>query len=297
MSGATPSRPTVGFLGLGGMGSAMAGRLVETGHDVVVWNRSPAAVEALVALGARAAADRFEALRAPVSFSMLADDAAAEAVLDDAGAAAAAGQIHASSATISPRLADRLAARFLAAGSTYVSTPVVGRSNLAAAGQINILAAGPAAALDRVQPYLDALGRRTWRLGETPSQANAVKVAVNYNIIHVMQALGETIAMVERLGVDPGMFVELLTNSLFGGVAYTVYGTEIVDRTYKPAGFAMALGRKDLGLAEEVATDGGVTPPTMQVLKDVFDRALRDPELRDADWGGIAEVTRRDLLP
>lgn len=285
---------TLGFLGLGSMGAGMARRLVDAGHDVVVWNRSNAPVGELVQAGARAAATPADALDAPVSFSMLANDDAVEAVLRDP--TPASGGIHVNMASISPSFADRLADRFTAAGAGYASAPVLGRPSVAAAGQLNILAAGPSAALDAAEPYFAVLGKRTWRFGETPSQANAVKAAVNYNIIHVLQALGESIAMVERQGIEPGLFVDLLTSSLFGGVVYTGYGAEIVDRTYKPAGFAMSLGRKDLGLAEEVAAAGGVKPATLPALKAVFDRALADDDLKDADWGAIAEVTRRDLL-
>src|SRR5690606_10669541 len=153
----------------------------------------------------------------PVSFSMLANDAAAEAVLGDA-ASTVSGGIHVNMASISPAAADRISARFTEAGAAYVAAPVLGRPDVAAAGKLNILAAGAPASVDAVLPYLEVLGARVWRLGENPSMANGVKVSVNYNIIHALQALGESVAMVERQGVDPELFVELLTSSLFGGV-------------------------------------------------------------------------------
>ena len=193
---------TVGFLGLGSMGGGMARRLLDAGHDLIVWNRSPAAAEDLVAAGARLAGHPAEALAADVSFSMLANDAAVESVFDEATIAGMTGRTHVMMASIGPALADRLDAAFTAAGATYVSAPVLGRPAVAAAGQLNIMAAGPVAAVDAVEPYLAAMGKRTWRLGEKPSIANAVKAAVNYNIIHALQAIGETVAMTERLGVD-----------------------------------------------------------------------------------------------
>ncbi|MEO7124351.1 MAG: NAD(P)-dependent oxidoreductase, partial [Lacisediminihabitans sp.] len=217
------ARATLGFLGLGSMGSGMAGRLIEFGHAVRVWNRSPAPVAELVALGAEAAASVEDALAADVSFSMFANDAAAEAVLTAEAVSAAEGHIHVNMASISPEASTRLAALFEKAGAGYVAAPVLGRPDVAAAGQLNILAAGKSSTIDAVEGYLAELGKKTWRFGETPGVANAVKVSVNYNIIHAMQALGETIAMVERLGVEPAHFVELLTSSLFGGVVYTGY--------------------------------------------------------------------------
>jgi 3-hydroxyisobutyrate dehydrogenase-like beta-hydroxyacid dehydrogenase len=286
----------LGFLGLGSMGSGMARNLVDAGHTVRVWNRSPEPVDELVAAGAERAERPSDALAADVSFSMLANDVAVESVLDDDAVAAASGRTHVLMASISPSLAERMSQRFVDAGATYVAAPVLGRPAVAAAGKLNIMAAGPTSAIDAVEPYLAAMGSRVWRLGERPSVANAVKAAVNYNIIHAMQALGESIAMTERQGVEPELFVDLLTSTLFGGVVYEGYGGLIARGAYTPPGFHIALGRKDLVLAEEVADATGVRPATMAALFEVFDRALTDPELKDADWSAIAEVSRRDLL-
>lgn len=286
----------VGFLGLGGMGSAMAGRLLETGHDVVAWNRSPDAVAALVERGATAAATAAEALAQPISMSMLANDEAADAVLSVENIGTAPGRIHVNTASISPRLAARLQERFEAAGVRYVGSPVLGRPPVAAAGKLNILVAGAPADVEAALPVLESLSVRVWRLGERPPMANVVKVAVNYNIIHALEAIGESVAMVERQGIPAAEFAELLSSTLFGGVVYQGYGQIIASQSYVPAGFAMELGLKDLSLAEEVAADGGVTLPTAPALRAVFERALRDPELGEADWAAIAEISRRDLL-
>lgn len=285
----------IGFLGLGTMGSGMARRLVDAGHEVWVWNRTTAATEDLVAAGARLAASPADALAPMLSFSMLANDEAADAVLDAAAIGSGRGGIHVNMASISAELADRLAERFERAGVSYVAATVLGRPAVAAAGKLNILAAGPAAAVDAIVPYLEVLGARTWRFGERPRMANVVKIAVNYNLIHAIEALGESIAMVERHGVGPQEFVDLLTSTLFSGVAYTGYGTEIAQQTYDPPGFTVSLGLKDLALAEEVAREGGVRLPTGPALRAVFERTLAEPELAELDWGAIAEVTRRDL--
>lgn len=287
---------TLGFLGLGSMGSGMARRLIDSGFPVRVWNRSPEAIAELVGSGAEPAGSAAEALAAEVSFSMLANDAAAEAVLTADAARAAKGRIHVNMASISPDATARLAAIFESAGAGYVAAPVLGRPDVAAAGQLNILVAGKSSVVEAVEGYLAVLGKRTWRFGEEPGVANAVKVSVNYNIIHAIQALGETIAMVERLGVEPAHFVELLTSSLFGGVVYNGYGSEIARQGYYPPGFHIELGRKDLQLSEDVAATSGVKLATMPALIAVFERALADAELSNGDWGAIAEVTRRDLL-
>lgn len=287
---------TVGFIGLGNMGSAMAGRLVEAGHTVRVWNRSSEPVERLVAAGATAARDAADAMSADVTIAMLADDAAAEAVLTEEVMAAGAGTVFAHTSSISPAEADRLAERAAAVGLGYVASPVLGRPPVAAAGKLNIMVSGAPDAIDRAEPVLASLATRIWRFGDRPRLANVVKVAVNYNLLHTIQSIGESVALVERHGVEPGEFIELLTGSLYGGAAHTVYGNQIAQRAYDPPGFTMSLGRKDLGLAEEVAQEVGLDLPVAPVIRAVFDRALAEPDLADIDWGAAAEVTRRGLL-
>src|SRR3546814_12127848 len=106
------------------------------------------------------------------------------------------------------------------------------------------------------------MGKRVWRLGEKPSAANAVKDAVNYNIIHALQAIGEPVAMTEHVGVPAEVFTQMLSTTLFGSVVYNVYRGMIHQHKYHPAGFPMSLGCKDLGYAQDVDTAGGVPPAT-----------------------------------
>ena len=102
--------------------------------------------------------------------------------------------------------------------------------------------------------------------------------------------------MTERLGVDPALFTELLSSTLFGGVVYSGYGKLIAEQNYKPAAFTAELGAKDLGLAAQVAAATGVTPATLPALQHVFEVVLADADLGpDADWSAIAEVSRRNL--
>ena len=161
-------------------------------------------------------------------------------------------------ASISAAMADRLAQRFADAGMTYVSAPVLGRPEVAAQGKLNILVAGPLRRVDDVDPCLAHCSVRRWRFGEPPRQANAVKIAVNFLILQSLESLGESIALVESQDVDAAQFVELLGSSLFGGVVHTGYGGIMARRRYPPPGFTIALGLKDLGLAEQLAAEGRV---------------------------------------
>ncbi|ARJ06727.1 putative oxidoreductase [Cnuibacter physcomitrellae] len=286
-------RATVGLVGLGTMGGAMARRLLASGVDVTVWNRSAGPVEEAVALGAVAAARPEDCFAADVTISILANDASVEAVFDEATLAAARpGAVHVNMATVSLAAARRLAELHALAGVEYLAAPVLGRAQVAEAGALNIVAAGSETALERARGTLDLLGKRTWFLGERPEQANLVKIGVNFTLIHALQALAESIALVESGGVDPRLFVDVLTDAAFTGSAYTGYGPMIADRRYSPPGFTVPLGLKDLGLTEAAAAELGVALPTAPTLRSMFESALADEELARLDWSAIAEITR-----
>ncbi|MFN8196489.1 MAG: NAD(P)-dependent oxidoreductase [Nocardioidaceae bacterium] len=285
---------SVGLIGAGTMGSAMASRLLDVGFAVAVWNRS-GGIEELVARGARAADGPADAFAGGVAVSMLAHDAALDAVFTDALLSRLPeGSVHVSMATIDPATAEAMAERHARHGVGFVGAPVLGRFPLAAAGQLTVLAAGELPALDRVQPILDALGKRTWRFGETAAEVGnsaRVKIAINYLIIHALQAMGESIATLEASGIDTSRFVEVLGDSLFPGVVYSTYGAMIAEERYLPAGFTATLGLKDLDLALTAARRAGLTLPTGQVLREVFEQAVAGG-LADSDWSSIAQVTR-----
>lgn len=282
----------VGFLGLGSMGQAMARRLLEAGHEVVVWNRSEEPRQKLAKAGATAVDTPREALAQDVSVSMLANDAAADAVLSPENLPDTR-VVHANMASVSPDMGEKLAARFAKAGHGYVASPVLGRPEVAAAGGLNILAGGATSDIASLQTFFDAMGTKTWPLGEDARTANVVKIAVNYNIIHTIQALAESMALTTQAGVKPTDFVEVLTNTLFGGVVYSGYGALIAKRDYTPQAFSLELGLKDLGLAESLAQSADIELPTSAVLREVFEKALAEPDLVEKDWSSLAEITLR----
>jgi len=286
----------VGFLGLGAMGSVVAGRLAAAGLHLTVWNRSGPATEPLQAAGAVVGPDPVAALALPVSFSMLADDAATEAVLTDEALTGGPGRVHVCLASISPEASELLRSRCERAHVAYVAAPVLGRPEVAAAGQLNILAGGPDDAVARVADLLAAIGKRTWHVSNEPPVANVIKIAVNYTIMHSLQALAESTALVEAYGVPAPDFAELLAETLFGGIVHRTYGDLIARRAYRPAGFTVPLGAKDLRLAREIAAARDVHLPSAAVLDEIFSAALGRPGAEKDDWASIAEVTRTTTI-
>jgi 3-hydroxyisobutyrate dehydrogenase-like beta-hydroxyacid dehydrogenase len=287
-----PDRKRVGFIGLGHMGSPMARRLMDAGYDVTVWSRTTAHVDDLVAHGATRADTPADAIAVGHLFSMLANENVVRTVLPaDLLRAAPPGFIHVNHATISARAAEEFAARAADDGYGYVAAPVIGRPGVAAAGALTILAAGAPEAIDASMPMLEVMGRRVWRYGSAAAAASLAKISMNYLIAHALQALAESITLLERNGLDTGQFVEMINDSLFPGPVYSGYGNAIARRVYTPPGFTTVLGLKDVMLAVDAAADAGVLLPSAPVLREVFETAVSQVGA-DLDWAAVAEVTR-----
>lgn len=280
----------IGFIGLGQMGAAMASNLVQAGHDVTVWNRSPDKTEPLVAAGATRAERPVDAAQGDGVMTMLADDAALETVVFDADGIAGAPALHIGHSTISLALADRLADT--AGPSGYVSAPVFGRPPAAAAGKLFVVAAGDDAALDRCQPLFEVIGQRVFRIGEKPSAANLVKLSGNFMIMAAVEAMAEAMTLAEKNGVDRATLLEVLTGTLFGSPIYQTYGEILVEDRFRPAGFTAPLGLKEMSLVDAAATHAAVPMPLLGIVRDHLRGAIAQ-EGRDIDWAGIALAVRK----
>lgn len=284
----------IGFLGLGGMGAAMATNLINAGHQVTAWNRSQGALEPLLALGGQAAGDPAQAFDVELVISMLADDDSTRAVLIDSGALASAkaGLIHLSMATLSTAFVGELVELHRAQGVEFIAAPVFGRTDVAAAGKLNILVAGPQAAIAKVQPILDVLGQKTWPLGEDPLRAAVVKIAGNFMIASAIEAMGESAALVKSFGVAPADMLEIMGSTLFNAPVYRNYGALIAEQRFDPAAFRLVLGLKDVGLALSAGQARRVPLPFASVLRDNLLEAIAHGD-GERDWSALSQVSLR----
>ena len=284
----------VGFIGLGHMGSGMAQSLMRAGHEFTAYNRARARAEALA--GATVADTVADACHGDAVFTMLADDAAVEAVAFAPGGIVDSlpkGAIHISSSTISVDLSDRLAEAHAKAGQRYVAATVLGRPDRAAQGQLFVIAAGAPDALKDVRPLLDAVGQGTTEFGDRPSQANLVKLSANFLFATVFESLGEAIALIDRGGVDKQRYVDFLTSTMFGSPAYKVYGGLVAADEEPPVGFAAPLGFKDIRLAIAAAEKLRVPMPFASVLHDRFVELLATSG-ENQDWSAVGRMALRD---
>jgi 3-hydroxyisobutyrate dehydrogenase-like beta-hydroxyacid dehydrogenase len=286
----------VGFIGLGQMGSAMAVNLVKAGHEVTVYNRSRDKAEALVGEGATVAATVAEACDGEAVFTMLAhDDALSAVVHGDGGVLASLGKgaVHISASTISVAMSERLARDHAAKGQGFVAAPVFGRPEAAAAAKLFIAAAGAPDAIQTVTPLFEAIGQRTFVLGEEPKAANLVKLSGNFLIASVIESLGEAMALVEKGGVDRHAYLDLLTSTLFNAPVYKTYGGLIADRKFKPAGFTAPLGQKDIRLALAAGEALNVPLPLASLLRDRFLTLLAHGG-EELDWSAVGALAAKD---
>ena len=286
----------VGLIGLGNMGSGMAANLLKAGHEVTVYNRTPGKAQALVAQGARQAAKVADACRGDAVITMLADDGAVESVIfgdGGIGASLGKGAIHISSSTISVALSEKMAAARATNGQRFISAPVFGRPEAAAAAMLFVAVAGAPDAIDECMPLFNAIGQKTFRFGEKPSDANLVKLSGNFLISSVIEALGEAIALVGKAGLDQHQYVDFLTSTLFNAPVYKTYGGLIADKKFEPAGFAAPLGFKDNRLVLAAAETLRVPLPLASLIYNRFLTLLaRGGE--KLDWSAFSQLAAED---
>ena len=286
----------VGFVGIGRMGAAIAGRVLGGGHGLTVWNRTPEKTAELAREGADVASSVADLCAGvDVVMTMLAND---EALLDVAlgpegiAESLSGGAIHVAMGTHGVVAIRTLTERHADAGQVLVAAPVLGRPDAAAAGQLGIVAAGPADAVHRCQPLFDTFGRRTFLAGELPESATSIKLANNFVLGAAIETIAEAFALVRAYGVEPALFNEVLTEGLFAAPAYKVYGGIIVEEDYDRVGFTTELALKDVDLTLAAAGQAHVPLPSAAILRDRLLTAIAQGDA-DRDWAVLARNQAR----
>jgi 3-hydroxyisobutyrate dehydrogenase-like beta-hydroxyacid dehydrogenase len=260
----------IGWIGLGNMGQVMAQRVLEAGHELTVYNRSPAKAQALIDRGAKLAESPAHAAQAELVVSMLADDAALEHVLGPGGAleAMSATTVHVSMSTISHALALALTAAHAERGVGFVGAPVFGRPDAAAAGKLFILAAGEADAVTRCRPLFDVLGQKVLPLGNAPAAAHLCKVLGNFMLISSVELLAEALNVAHAAGLDAAAVLTALTGSVFSAPFYANYGRMIAAQDFpNPPAFVLPLAHKDIELARAAAASVSAPLPSADAVR------------------------------
>jgi 3-hydroxyisobutyrate dehydrogenase-like beta-hydroxyacid dehydrogenase len=281
----------VGFIGLGKMGQGMTRRILGGGHDLSVYNRTSEKAADLAGAGATIATSIGDACRGrDVVITMVADDTAVKEVTLGKGGireSLRAGAVHLCMGTHSVAAVQTLAKAHEEARQRMVSAPVLGRPDAAAAGQLGIVAGGPADAVKECEPLFQLLGRRTFEAGAKPEGAAAIKLTNNFVLGAAIEAMAEAFSLVRKYGVMPQVLFDVMTDALFASPAYKIYGKIIVDESYDKAGFKTLQGLKDLNLVLAAADQVRVPMPSANNVRDRLLGAIAHGD-GDKDWAVMA---------
>ncbi len=282
---------TIAVIGLGNMGTQMAQRLLDAGYSLRVYNRTRSKAEPLARKGAQIVDEPRNAVEPGgiVLTSLANDNAVEEVTLGEHGFLDRLGEggLHLSMSTIAPATAARLATQHEQRHSTYLAAPVLGRPEAVAAGQLWIMLAGPPAAKSRAQPVLQALSQGLFDFGERPESANVVKLAMNFLLEAMMEALAEAFTFAEKQGIARTDLNHVIGQTTFDCPAYRLYGNAIAERRFTPAGFRLPLGLKDIQLVLEAAADHTAPMPAADLLRDRLLSGMAKGR-QDLDWSALA---------
>lgn len=280
----------VGILGIGLMGSAMAGRLLDQGIAVIGWDRDPEHARALEDRGATSAKEPAEVLRdTRAVITMLPTADVVLDVIEPLLAAWPEDTIWVQMSSVGATEADQLTQLARAHSVTIVDAPVSGSTHPAEQGQLTILASGPDSARGSVEPIFAALASRVLWVGDA-GMGSRLKLAANHWMITMTGALAESMHLCQAMGLDQQQFVALLDGGPLGS-SYGVQKLEEMRRHEYPAGFPVRLALKDLQLVREVEQSSGQKMPLLDVVLERFTTASED--LADQDLAAIYELSER----
>jgi 3-hydroxyisobutyrate dehydrogenase-like beta-hydroxyacid dehydrogenase len=283
-------KETVGFIGLGGMGSAMAANLLKAGFGLRVYNRTAEKARPLVEQGAVLVRSPAEAAEpGGIVVTMVSDDAALEALTVGTNGCLSRLKdgIHLSMSTIAPRTARHLAELHKQSGACYVASPVFGKPEVAAAAKLWIATAGDGVARKRVRPLQEAMGQRVFEFGDDPGAANAIKLAGNFMLGAAIEAMAEAFTLAQKHGVPRHDTYEFFTQTLFDCFVYRGYGQLVASERYQPIGARPSLIRKDYGLIVDAAAEKLVPMPLAALIHErLTARVAKGHD--DQDWASFA---------
>jgi 3-hydroxyisobutyrate dehydrogenase len=284
---------SIGWIGVGLMGEAMAERLLAAGIDVTVWNRTPAKCAALVEKGARLVPRPADAAAETVVFSMVMDDKALKDLWSaEGGVLGGNARVWVDCSTVSPEAAKEAAQAARERGVTMISAPVSGNPGVVRAGNLIFAVSGPAEAIEEASPFFAAIGRGHHIVGDA-QQAVVVKLCTNAFLAVVMQTLSEVAVLGEKSGVTRGALMEFINDSAVGS-PFTAYKTQsIVNLDFTPTFTAEAL-RKDLRLALSLADSVEVAMPVVGETEHQLDRVVDTQNGSVLDFASTLLLVARD---
>ena len=285
-------QPTIGFIGTGSLGKPIAANLLSAGQALLVFNRTASKALPLAGAGAVICQSVEELARqCRVVFSMVSDDRALSSICLGPGGLLEhllPGSLHISMSTILPQTAREMSALHKEKGQYYLAAPVFGRPEAAAARKLQVVVSGDQQARTMAEPLLRLAGASgIWDFGEETASANTVKLCGNFLIAALMEAMGESMALASKSGVDASAMWSMFNQTLFNTPLYHNYSRIILGAQFDPAAFTMTLGLKDIRLVLEQAASVDQSMPTAELLRGHMQH-LVDSGKGNIDWSGVS---------
>jgi len=277
----------IGFIGLGNMGLPMAKNLLKAGYPLQVYNRTASKANGLDQSSITVCSSPEEAAReVQYVITMLAqDDILEEAVSGEKGLLKSLkkGAVHISMSSISPETSTKLTALHQQTGTHYLTAPVFGRPEAAAAQKLWICTSGDSSLKEAAKPILESMGQGIVDFGEGPGSANVVKITGNFMIMASMEMMAEAFTLGEKNGIDPKKLAEFFGSTLFNAPIYQNYGKLIANKQYEPVGFKAKLGLKDARLAFTLSQKSEMPMPLVATVHNRLLTAIAKG-WGDRDW-------------
>jgi 3-hydroxyisobutyrate dehydrogenase-like beta-hydroxyacid dehydrogenase len=280
----------VAFLGLGIMGRPMATNLVNAGHEVTVWNRTPGKMVEGAGIAPTPAA---AAQGAEVVWLCVSDTAAVEKILfgpEGVEPSLGEGVIVADSSTISPSATVKFAERLRAKGVDYVDAPMTGSKIGAANGALIFMVGGEQATIERLNPLFTSMGKKIFRMGDT-GKGQATKLAMNLQIALIFEGFAEALTLATKLGVDPKQLVSLIEATMVRSGVVEYKAPFVLQRDFTP-NFPLRLMHKDILLTLEAAKEARVKLPALETVEEIYDLATEEGH-RDLDYAATLTLLEK----
>lgn len=281
----------IGFIGLGSLGTPLAQNILESGHELYVYNRTVSKTKYLAEKGAKVCSS-YEALakKCKVVFTMVSDDAALKDVSENLLKHFPKGSLHISMSTILPQTAEELDAQHTQKGLHYLPAPVFGRPETARAKKMNFVLSGNAELRKQAEPLCkDAGAVNVWDFGDDIKTANTVKLCGNFITAAAMEAIGESISLAQRSGVDAVKMWELFGSTMHNSPTNNSYSKIIAEKKFEPASFTIKLGLKDMNLVLQQAKQVGQSMPLAELLQKNMLKVVNDGK-DQLDWSAVSQA-------
>ena len=282
----------IGFIGLGSLGTPIAMNLADSNHSLFVYNRTASKAAPLAAKGAIVCESIASlAKQCEVIFTIVSDDAALKSICEGENGLLNNMQkesVHVSMSTILPQTATDIALLHQEYEQHYFAAPVFGRPEAASAKKLNFAVSGEEKIKNKIEPLLkDAGAVGVWNFGENISAANTIKLCGNFLIASALEAIGESINLANKSGIDTKQMWDMFSQTLFNTPLYHNYSNIILQQKFEPAAFTAKLGLKDINLVLQLASSVNQSMVLASLLQKNMQQLITDGK-ENIDWSAVS---------